>query len=524
MILEALAIGGLFTYSYKKATKEIREVKTFETDVKNRWSKLMDSLGVKAENKIKQEYEILDIIPKHYGFDAKVSIPHGKSYLELKSLIPSIEIAYGSNAMINLAPNKTSAYLRVHFIDNEISIKDDLKFKWFKTFYGIKNVNNSFGEMPTINGIDEIKSPYGQLVGYKIKSKIPLGISYKNIIDSYDVIARTLGKCYFSFNSEKLELECSIIHVPFDNMVKFAPIEVQPWELFVGMGYDWQPIILNYSYSPNLLDGGNTRTGKTVAIITAFLNLCLNCDNFKMFVGSYGEKQDLGIFKYMKQCSGFATSKADVLGMLRYLSKEMKRRYKVFSSQKDPCMNIFQYNKKMKKEEYKMEVWHFLTDEVADLVEDKDIQELIWSLARKGAGAGIFVTLATQRGTLANLSAEIKGMLTNKMSFSQANSSSAQTIMGGVEKTTDMVMSLEKKREFVIDYHDGIKIAKTLYLDEDMMTDYLKKIKDSKHRPLKFKLDGTIIEEKEDKTDSKSDKKNDGWSNLSQKSSGNNKK
>lgn len=25
MILEALAIGGLFSYSYKKATKEIRE-------------------------------------------------------------------------------------------------------------------------------------------------------------------------------------------------------------------------------------------------------------------------------------------------------------------------------------------------------------------------------------------------------------------------------------------------------------------------------------------------------------------
>lgn len=523
MILEALAIGGLFSYSYKKATKEIREKKNFEADIKHRWSVLMDSLGVKAENKIKQEYDILEIIPKHYGFDAKVSIPHGKSYLELKSLIPSIEIAYGSNAMINLSPNKTSAYLRVHFTDKEISIKDELKFKWFKTFYGIKNVNNSFGEMPTINGIDEIKSPFNELVGYKIKSKIPLGVSYKNIVESYDIIARTLGKCYFSFNSEKLELECSIIHVPFDNMVKFAPVEVKPWELFVGMAYDWQSVILDYSQSANLLDGGNQGTGKTMALITAFLNLCINCDNFKMFVGSYGEKQDLGIFKNMKQCSGFATSKADIVGMLRYLIKEMKRRYKVFSSQKYPCMNIFEYNKKMKKEEYKMEVWHFLTDEVADLVEDNEIQELIWSLARKGRGAGIYVSLATQRGTLENLSGEIKAMLKNKMSFSQANSSSAGTIMGHVEKTTDMVMSLEKNREFVIDYLEGIKIAKTLYLDMDMMAEYLKKLKDNNHKPLKFKLDGTIIEEKDTKNTSESKKKGSNWSNLSQKSSKNDK-
>ena len=222
----------------------------------------------------------------------------------------------------------------------------------------------------------------------------------------------------------------------------------------------------------------------------------------------------------MKQCNGFATSKADIIGMLKYLTKEMQRRYKVFASQKDVCMNIFQYNKRMKKEEYKMEVWHFLTDEVADLSEDKEIQDLMWSLARKGRAAGIYVSLATQRGTLENLSSEIKAMLKNKMSFSQSNSSSAGTIMGHSEKTTDMVMSLEKNREFVIDYLEGIKIAKTLYLDEDMMGEYLKKLKDYNHKPLKFKIDGTIAEEKkgkEGKEGSNSRKKSNSWSNSSSK-------
>lgn len=499
MIVESgLLLGGAY-YLYRKSNKESISRKKRIADIRSKWSILMDGIGNKSENKIEQQYEVLDVIEKHYGFDAIISIPIGKKYIELQQLIPQIELLFKANSMIELSSNKTSAYLRVHYLDKNISMKDDIRFKWFKTFYNIKDTSNNSGEILRVDDLIELKSPYKDVVGYKIVSKIPLGVGYKKIVDAYDIINKTLGKCYFNFNTDKMVAECSIITKPFDNMVKFAPIKVKPWELFVGMRYDWIPVIFDYSQSANCLIGGVQGSGKTVSLITAFLNLCINCDDFKMFVCNCGEKEDLVIFKYLRQCSGFVNSIPNLIGMLRYLKKEMERRYKLFSSQDKPCFNIFQYNKMNPNDQ--LEVWHFLTDEVADLIIDKHVQDLIWSLARKGRASGIYCSLATQRGSISNLSPEIKAMLRNKVCFSQVNQASAQTIMGGVEETTDMVMSLEKNREFVVDYMDGIKIGKTLCLTEDMMGDYLLELKDKSHRTLAFDSKGNLINKNQPTSD-----------------------
>lgn len=486
MIIEGLLLAGAIGTGYSVLTKEKRTKARFTKTINDKWCVLMDSLGTKVENGIMQEYEILDCIERRYGADILISIPFGKSYKDLRSLLPSIEHVFGCDCMINLAPNKKCGFLRLHFIGAEISVKDKLKFDWFKTFYGIKNTQNEFGESVSIQKMEEIISPYEEVVGFKIISKVPLGVSYKNIIDNYDVIVRTLGKCYFNFDSGKMLMETSIIKVPFDNGVRFKPIKTKPWELYVGMGYDWKPIILDYSQVSNLLDGGMINTGKTMAIIGAFINMCYWNKNVKLFVSNFGEKNDLAVFKDFSQTIGFANSYAQLRCMLEYLIKEMKRRNKVFADQKEPCFNVYQYNKRVKKEENKMEIWHFIADEVADLMEDNDIQSMVNSLARKSRNCGIYVTVGTQRGSLANLSSETKGQLANKMCFSQPNTASALTIMGGSDKTTDMVMALEKKREFVVDYIGGIKTAKTLYLDEDMVAQYVKELSEKGHKTIDF--------------------------------------
>lgn len=512
-----IGLAGCYV-AYRINNKRSIEVRKDKKIIRQKWQVLMDSMGYMAENKIKQEYELLEIIPKHYGWDAKVSIPPSKKYNDIKAMIPSIESMYKANAMINLAPNKSSAYLRIHNVEKEISPKDGLRFKWFKTFYNIKNACNDYGEIVAINSIEEIKSPIDkEVVGHKIISKIPLGVSYKNIIASHDVISRTLGKCYFDFNADNLELECCIITKPFDDFVRFTPIKVEPYQLFVGMGYDWKPIILDYKESSNWLDGGIINSGKTMAIITGFMNLCICRKDFEMYIANYGEKEDLGVLKNMPQCKCFAGSLVDIIGMLRYLINEMRRRNNLFSKQKEACFNIYQYNKRIKNEENKMKVIHFVSDEIADLVDNETVQDLIWNLVRKGRNCGIYVSLATQRGTLANLSAEIKSNLANKTCFSVANTSSAQTIMGSVENTTDMVMSLKKKREFVVDYIEGIKIGKTLYFDEDMMADYVKKLSEKNHVNKKFDSSGKEIVQNTQENNEKSSKKDKKFENLSKK-------
>ena len=102
-----------------------------------------------------------------------------------------------------------------------------------------------------------------------------------------------------------------------------------------------------------------------------------------------------------------------------------------------------------------------------------ETQELLWNLIRKSRSAGIYITLATQRASIANISPEIKAQLSNKICFSMTNSASALTVLSG-EGLAARAIALEKTREFIADYNAGVSIGKTLYLTEEMMVELLK--------------------------------------------------
>ena len=308
------------------------------------------------------------------------------------------------------------------------------------------------GETINIDSTDEIKSPTGEIVGYKVESQIPVGLSYDKIKNSYDTITKTLGKCFLNFNYKTMKLETSIIHIPISDDYEFYPIKIKPWELYIAMGHDWKPIILDYSQNANSLIGGMQGSGKTNALFSAFINLCNQCngdfyeDGFELMVSNMGEKNDLRIFKDVKQCKYYANNEAEVLSMLRYLKKEMDNRNKLFAEQKNYCFNIHQYNNLIKDKSKQLKVIHLIADEIADFMCSEDIQELLWDLIRKSRSSGIYITMATQRGSLKNLDSEIKGQFGNQICFSQPNTASALTIMSG-EDVAKRVLSPEKKTE-----------------------------------------------------------------------------
>ena len=100
--------------------------------------------------------------------------------------------------------------------------------------------------------------------------------------------------------------------------------------------------------------------------------------------------------------------------------------------------------------------------------------------------------MATQRGSLKNLDSEIKGQFGSQICFSQPNTASALTIMSG-DDVAKRVMSLEKKRECLVDYTGGIKVAKTLYLDERMMEELLRPVIVANPRRLLLYTNGDTI-------------------------------
>lgn len=503
MLFEGAVLGITAYAMYRILDKNGIKNRKIKKEIKNKWSILMDSIGTNSENKIEQQYEILEIFPKHYGFDMIVSLPLGKKFQDILSLLPAIQSCFQAEAIAKLADKKNTSYIRVHQLDKEISDKDRLRFNWFKVFNNIDGCLTKAGETVEIDKVHTLTSPTDDIVGYTVYSKIPIGISYEKVKGAYNVISKSLGKCYFNFNTKTMQLETNIITQPIDNDTKFKPISVKPWELYFAMGYDWKPVIFNYSETANALIGGNQGTGKTNALIGAFINLCHSCkgetydDSFDLMVCNVGEKEDLRVFRDVKQCKGYANSIGELKSMLLYLIQEMKRRNQLFAERKKFIFNIHQYNKLIREEKGEMlKVIHFVADEIADLAENDEIQKLLWDLIRKSRSAGIYITVATQRGSVKNLDSEIKGQLANQISFSQPNTASALTIMSG-EDVAKKVMDLEKTRECLVDYAEGLKVAKTLFLSPEMMQELLEDVilteEDSKNNKLILDGAGNII-------------------------------
>lgn len=498
MIIESALLLGTASYLYNTANKDSIEKRKLKRDIKNRWQILMDSLGNRIENKLEQEYELLDIIPKEYGFDSLVSLPHGISSVEFRKLIPLIQQTYKAEVIAEPSVHKNTMYMRVHFQGNNIGEKDVVRFKWYKFFHTGNDFRNSFGETYKINSINPLKDPAKNIVGYKMNIEIPSQLSYSTLLTAMNDLSKTLGKCYLDFNPKEMKTECTVVTVPIDDTTKYAPIKLKtPMQLYFGMGYDYEPVVVDYKTVPHTLIGGETGAGKTSAFIMAFINLCIQFDNVEIVVGMMSEKDDFRIFKNVKQCKYYSNKADTTIKLLKYLNKEMSRRFKLFNDISNDtvyCSNIHKYNSLVKPKN-RLNVIHFISDEVADFMAKPQTGDMLWNLARKCRACGIYITTATQRGSKANINPEFKAMLANKLSFYQPNTASALTIMSG-EGMANRVTSLEKHREFLCDGSDGVKIGKTLYLDEDMMIDLLKDKLDLDGKN-KIELDnnGNIIKE-----------------------------
>ena len=525
MILEALAIGGLFSYSYKKATKEIREKKNFEADVKHRWSTLMDGIGKTTENRISQPYEILKIIKKHYGYDMLISVPMGKTLKEFRKLLPHIEIAYKSNVICEYADDFTSMYMRVHNKELDISKSDEIKFKWY-SFFQSDNVRNNSGETYKLKKSKKIVNPNNEevVIGYRYEVEIPNGLTFDDLKSKTMELSKIFGLCEIKYNNDDKKVICEIILDTLSDDEKFVPIKCKPHELYVGMTNSFKPIFFDFKKDPNGIWGGKSGTGKTVSYISALINLCTQYteNDFELYITMLSDKQDLRVFKNTKHCKYYSREIRDTYKMLLYLSNKCKERNRLFEGQRKFISNIYEYNDLHK--QYKLPLIFFCVDEIASFskngteTNDEEIKlkekcsALVWKLAREGRSCGIYSILSTQRGDVKNLDANIKGNLGNTLSFYFPNIPSAMTIIGDGELAKEVVR-LRKSREFIC-VADEVYRGKTLHLTNADMERLLEGCTEKNHKHLQLKPDGTIKDT--NKTNEK-DKNKTKFSNLNKK-------
>lgn len=392
MILETLAMVGCLAGAYTLNNQEDIKNRKIENNIKNKWNKLMDSIGNKSENKIEQKYEILKIIRKNYGFDAIIGLPIGLDCNEFRKLIPSIQQLYMGDVIAEPSKDKKNTiYIRVHESDKDISDKDKIRFEWYRYFHTGNKFRNTFGETYTIDSISPIKDLNKDEIGYKLSISIPSQLNYSDLDASCDDLSKVLSKCFITYNNNSKKAECDVITKAIDNNYKFTPIKkLKAWQLYVGMGYDYKPIILDYKVVPNCLIGGVVGSGKTVSLIMAFVNLCVTRNDFDLYIGMMSEKEDLRILQNVKQCKRYSNSPAETIKLLEDLNKEMDRRNKLFAKYEEYCSNIYKYNSLVSNDK-KLKIIHFISDEVADLMEYSESQDLLWNLIRKSRSAGIYI-------------------------------------------------------------------------------------------------------------------------------------
>lgn len=504
--------GTILVYNNKDFFDNIK----IKKDIKDKWKILMDGIGNKAENKMEQQYEMLNIIKKHYGFDAIISIPIGKSLKDLRQLIPQIDVLYKSNTICEYSKDKSSAYMRVWFNGKDISQSDLIKFKWYSCFQG-NNDRNISGETYKLSNSVKISNPSNEkkIVGYRYNIIIPNGLDYEYLSNKSSELGKVFGLCDIRYDSEKKQAYCEIIFEKLDDKEKFTPIKCKPYELYVGMTNSYKPILFNFKLDPGGIWGGKSGTGKTVSYLSALINLATQYTDkdIQLYIAMVSDKQDLRILKNTKLCKYYADDVIKAYRMLLHLSNMCSERNRLFENQSKFITNLYEYNELNPNN--KLPIIYYCVDEVASFgkngteLSDNETKlkekcsALMWKLAREGRSAGIYSILSSQRGDLKNLDSNIKGNLGNTLSFYFPNTASALTIIGSGELASE-VIRLAKSREFIC-VADEIYRGKTLNLTVSEMEEYLKPhiVKDGSNL-LELDSKGNIVNKNKSNTNSNS--------------------
>ncbi|MBN1076055.1 hypothetical protein DVV91_17180 [Clostridium botulinum] len=489
--------------------------------IKSKWELFMERVNnvdlTKKDNSFKKtNYFIMeDIFIKHYGFDCVITMPYDKSLNDFRKLLPAISVLYRGEVIAEYSSTKSSVYMRCHLQGLKIDELDNIKFQWYGMFADSK-MRNSNGETFKLSKSEKIYHPTKidkegnkELIGYRFNINMPVGLNYEILESNLINLNKFFGICSLHFDDKKNKIFIEIMNKKVPDNEKFEPIKVKPWELHCGITHYYKPIKMNFKESPNCLIGGASGTGKTIAMIMAMLNLILMNDAnlVNLYITMLSDKQDLRAFKNTKHCKYYANTYKDALKELSFLSKEVSRRNKLFSDidEYGSITNIYEYNKL--KNTKKLPLIYFCIDEVASFsvngIEENDCEKnikkrcesLLWKIVREGRSSGVYCILATQRGSLANMSGEIKGNLGNQLSFYFPNVASALTILGDGDLAS-LAIKQRKQREF-IGVCDEIYNGKTLYLDMKMVINYLKPLIDKNKQFMKLDNKGNIVVEKE---------------------------
>ncbi|MEM7113426.1 MAG: DNA translocase FtsK 4TM domain-containing protein [Chloroflexota bacterium] len=225
--------------------------------------------------------------------------------------------------------------------------------------------------------------------------------------------------------------------VTLRSLVESAPFRRLKSPLAVGLGRDvsGDSVAVDLAKLPHMLIAGTTGSGKSVCINALISCLVFNNPPEKLkLVMIDPKKVELIRFNGLPHMIGNVEVEADrAVGVLRWLTAEMDRRYELFT--KTGARNLNGYNRKMgKKKDAQLPYMAVFIDELADLMHTYpgDVERTLCRLAQMARATGIHLVVATQRPSTDVITGLIKANFPARLSFSVASSTDSRVILDTV--------------------------------------------------------------------------------------------
>lgn len=325
--------------------------------------------------------------------------------------------------------NTTEKLKKQAALNSEISKFVD---KWLEVMASTRTYNAAYHTF-TLKNIK--KEPYG----WSCKIYVPYGLSFDKL-DTIKPIIENNIPCILNYKAKRLKnfVEAEIITTPLEE-VPYKRVKAKPYEVYVGTGYDKQPVIVSMLKYPHIIDTGATGMGKTKMIDNIIINLALNCSDSEigLFLIQI-DKADQAVYRRLKQTMAYANTIEKALAVTNYLCAEVKKRNELIGELIEDGIgdNIHDYNEKYPGDAFPY--YYVIIDEYSSLMPDerandkeilaakKKIQSNMEYIAQVGRSAGVYIIIGLQRATIDKLPSFVKAMMNVIVSFRQVNQKSSE--------------------------------------------------------------------------------------------------
>lgn len=213
-----------------------------------------------------------------------------------------------------------------------------------------------------------------------------------------------------------------------------------PLLVALGRNVSGSPVYADITEGPHMLVAGATGTGKTIFLNTLILSLLYKCtpDQLRMIMVDPKRVEFQNYNDIPHLLCPVIYDAAKTINALQWLTREMERRFQVFSE--IPTRNLATYNSNKTVIANGMQLPYivFMVDELADLMAAKgrELEVGIVRLAQMARATGIHLVLATQRPSVEVITGLIKANVPTRITFQVSSQVDSRTVIdtSGAEK------------------------------------------------------------------------------------------